>query len=326
MDGIREIGFDSGVSTRAASLIASSRRDSTRSHYKSAWSKWAGWCTERQVDPVRGSINEVLNFLAHLFDKGLEYNTIAGYMSAISAYHDPIVGVRVGNHPRVSTIITGIFNERCPKPKFCFVWDVEIVLRYLKALGSALSDKMLTLKVTMLLALASVCRAHEIRFLDRDFMVRTEEKFVFHFGVITKTARPRKMRPPVQFHKLSQDPSLCVHKTLDQYLEKCKEWGVDKGQLLVSHKSPHGPISTSTVSRWLLDTLKLAVIDVKKFKGHSTRSASSSKGVSLGLSTKVIMERGHWSRESTFQKFYYRPVEGNEEKDFQQMVLGSTSK
>lgn len=326
LDGIREIGFDSGVSKKAASLIASSRRDSTRSHYKSAWGKWTSWCTGRQVDPVRSSINDVLNFLAHLFEKGLEYNTIAGYRSAISAYHDPIDGVRVGSHPKVSTLITGVFNERCPKPKFCFVWDVENVLRYLKSLGSVLSDKMLTMKVTMLLALASVCRAHEIKYLDKDFMIRTEEKFVFHFGVVTKTARPGKMRPPVTFYKLSQDPDLCVHKILDQYLEKCKEWGMDKGQLLVSHKSPHGPVSISTVSRWLLDTLELAGIDVKKFKGHSTRSASSSKGASLGLSTKMIMKRGHWSRESTFQRFYYRPVKGNEEKDFQQKVLGSASK
>ena len=44
------------------------------------------------------------------------------------------------------------------KPRFSFVWDVETVVRYLKSLGKNLDDKMLTLKLTMLLALTSVSR------------------------------------------------------------------------------------------------------------------------------------------------------------------------
>lgn len=75
---------------------------------------------------------------------------IAGYRSALSAYHDPIDGVKVGSHPKVSELITGVFNERYPKPRYCFVWDVEIVIRYLDSLATELSDTMLTLKLTML--------------------------------------------------------------------------------------------------------------------------------------------------------------------------------
>ena len=61
---------------------------------------------------------DILNFLADLFGQGLQYNTIAGYRSAISAYHDPIDGTRIGSHPKVTTLMTGAFNERCPKPRF----------------------------------------------------------------------------------------------------------------------------------------------------------------------------------------------------------------
>ena len=46
----------------------------------------------------------------------------------------------------MTSLLTGVFNERCPKPRFCFVWDVEVVLRFLKSLGTNLSNKMLTLK------------------------------------------------------------------------------------------------------------------------------------------------------------------------------------
>ena len=322
---VREIGFDFELSEGAANLIVSSRRQGTRSRYKSAWSKWTSWCDSKQIDPVRCSLAGVLNYLAELFNQGLQYNTIAGYRSAISAFHDPIDGIRVGSHPKVSTLMTGIFNERCPKPKFCFVWDVEIVLKFLKSLGNELSNKMLTLRVTMLLALSSACRAHKIKFLDRDYMVRTEDAFIFHFAAVTKNARPGKMKPPIEFVRFSQDSALCVHANLDLYLERCTSWGRSGGQLLVSHISPHGPVSSSTISRWLVEILKLSGIDVKNFKGHSTRSASTSKACSLGISKKEIMERAQWSRESTFQKFYFKPINKKAIGLFQKAVLNATS-
>jgi len=47
------------------------------------------------------SLNSILNFLSEAFEEGRLFNTIAGYRSAISAYHPPIDGVTIGNHPKV---------------------------------------------------------------------------------------------------------------------------------------------------------------------------------------------------------------------------------
>ena len=93
-----------------------------------------------------------------------QFNTIAGFRSAISSYHDPIDGVAVGKHPRVSALITGVYNNRMPQPRYTFIWDVEIVLQYLSNLHSekGLSDKLLTFKLTMLLALTAASRASGI--------------------------------------------------------------------------------------------------------------------------------------------------------------------
>ena len=183
LGGVRELTNDKILSEGARNLLNAARRGSTRAHYNSAWRQWLSWCSKEQVDSVQCPINHILNFLAFSFEKGLEYNTIAGYRSALSAYHDPFDGIKVGSHPKVSELITGIFNERCPKPRYCFVWDVKIVIRFLDSLGTELSDKMLTLKLTMLLALTSVCRAHEIRYLDTLYMIKSRDSFVFHFGV-----------------------------------------------------------------------------------------------------------------------------------------------
>jgi len=111
--------------------------------------------------------------LAELFDKGLEYNTITGYRLALSAYHEPIEGVAVGRHHKVSALLAGIHNKRFPRPKYLFIWDVEKVISYLTKLGiSDLSDRLLTLKLTMLLALTSAARAHEICFMDVRYLVK----------------------------------------------------------------------------------------------------------------------------------------------------------
>jgi len=52
-----------------------------------------------------------LNFLADCYNEGLEYSTIAGYRSAISAYHDPIEGMTIGKHPKVSALGFSFVNR-----------------------------------------------------------------------------------------------------------------------------------------------------------------------------------------------------------------------
>ena len=44
--------------------------------------------SRKQVDPISNSLNSVPDFLSELFNSGLEWSTIAGYRSSISAFHD----------------------------------------------------------------------------------------------------------------------------------------------------------------------------------------------------------------------------------------------
>ena len=80
-------------------------------------------------------VTERLNCLSTLFEKSLQYRTINSYRSAISAYHN------------FCALLTGAFNQRPPQPRYTFVWNVEIVLVYLKTNmpdNSQLSEKDLT--------------------------------------------------------------------------------------------------------------------------------------------------------------------------------------
>ena len=54
--------------------------------------------------------------------------------------------------------------------------------------------------------------------------------------------------------------------------------------------------------------MKDAGIDTTVFKPHSTRGASTSAAKALNVPVQVIMNTAGWRSDSTFAKFYDRPV------------------
>ena len=110
------------------------------------------------------------------------YSTINSHRFAISAFYEPIEEFSVGKHPKVCNLMAGLYNKRPLNPKYCFVWNIETALRYLRSLpiNKLLSTKMLTLKLTMLLTLISASRYSEIRHLDIRFYTKPERKFCFN--------------------------------------------------------------------------------------------------------------------------------------------------
>jgi hypothetical protein len=146
------------------------------------------WCCKQQIDPIRCNIEWVLDFLVKLFETGLGYSTIGTHRSAISAYHDPLDEQSVGKHPRVSDLMSGIFNLKPPVPIYSFIWDVETVLKYIKTLplDDSISDKLLTLKLVTLLALTAASRVSEITSLDINYLSRSTEYYSFTFSKLTK--------------------------------------------------------------------------------------------------------------------------------------------
>ena len=134
MDGVREHQGPAEFSETASMLISKSRTPGTRKNYQSAWNRFCSWCTSKQIDPVHCNIEAILTFLGSLFDRRLEYGSIGGYRSAISAYHVPIEGFKVGAHPLVSSLMKGVSNERPPQPKYRYIWNVEQVLESMRKL------------------------------------------------------------------------------------------------------------------------------------------------------------------------------------------------
>ena len=108
----RERLSSEGISKESVTLIANVRRSGAIPHYESFWRKWHSWCVRRQIDPIKCPLTHVLDFLTECFHEGFQYNAIVGLRSASSAYHDPIEGITAGSNPRVSALLSGIYNKR----------------------------------------------------------------------------------------------------------------------------------------------------------------------------------------------------------------------
>ena len=256
-----------------------------------------------------------MNYLTMRFKRGDKYNTLNLQRSAISAFHSPIGNVKVGQHLAVTQIMGAFFNARPPLPRYEVTWDVDQVLTHLVSLGANkhMALKQLTLKLAMLLALASAGRSSDLRAFDINFMKLEEDKVIFSLGQLTKSRRRGKPPILIEFSRFEDNPLLCVLSTLSVYLDRTKlirERGdkTQKSQLLLSFVEPHRAVVPCTIAGWLLKIMSVAGIDTNEFRAHSTRGASTSKADAKGLSCKEILDMAKWKKESTFYKHYRKQI------------------
>ena len=107
------------------------------------------------VNAFRCTLVSILDYLTSLFEEGLEYNTIGVNRSPMSAYHEKVDDIPMGQHSLVTSLIAGMFNSRLPQPRYIFVWDVQVVLNFIqkyRCISSSLTDQELTYKLCMLLS------------------------------------------------------------------------------------------------------------------------------------------------------------------------------
>ena len=313
-----------GISTAASEIMLQSRRASTTQTYEAPWGKWVLWCQQRSLDPTNTTKKFVIDFLTELFEKGLEYRTINVYRSAISAYHLPIDSTPVGQIKEVCQLLSGMDNIRPATPKYSVIWEVQPVIDCLKNLGEEerLSNKDLTLKTVMLMALTAIKRCSDLHILDVRFMATGTDKVIFQLNERPKNFKKKGGKPdPIIFSASGE--SLCPVSTIKAYIERTKPWreANSETKFFLSFIKPHKSVKPCTIGRWLKTVLANGGIDTSKFTAHSTRAAASSKMKTLGATVAEIMNCGNWNSSSTWQRFYNRQIESSLEKA-QKAMLG----
>ena len=307
----QRIGND--ISKESFELMSAAWRKGTEKSYSSAWKRWSSWCSQRGCNPISPSIGQILQFLTEEFQNGKEYSTINSYRSALSATLPAMDGCAVGQHPLVCRLLQGVFNKRPPAPRYQNVWNVSTVIVHILRLPTDLSLKDLTKKLAMLLALTNASRSSDLHALDLRFRSFTGEGVLFRIPGLTKT---RRSGPPKEamFPAFEENSRLCPVNTLKQYEQmtaSLRGAGSASHQLFVSIRKPHNPVTSATIARWLKTLLSEAGVDTEMFKAHSTRAAASSTAKNAGASTADILKMAGWSRSSTFERFYHKPIVGS---------------
>ena len=268
---------EGGFSVQARDLPSAASRRNTSDQYASAWRKWTSWCAKRKVNPISASLSDIINFLAGEFQQGKQCRTLNVYRSAISMTHPVIDSHRVGEHPMICQLLKGIFNSRPPQPRYSFTWDVSVVVGHIKSLcaNSALSLKVLSQKLAMLLALTSAERSSELAAHDLRFRRVCPEGVVFNLPCLTKSIRSGKNLKQSFHTSFPEDKNLCVVECLREYEARTKDMRTviagQENKLFLSIVQPHKPVSSGTVTRWVRGLLQAGGIDTSQFKPHSVR-------------------------------------------------------
>jgi hypothetical protein len=124
---------------------------------------------------------------------------------------------------------------------------------------------------------------------------------------VLKQTKPGVHVKPLELEAFPSEEKLCVVSHLQKYLEVTESLRQGK-ELFVSFVKPHSSVSRDTISRWIKTVLELAGVDVTRFSAHSTRGASTSAAFSRNVAIDTILSTAGWASQSTFCKFYCKPV------------------
>ena len=254
---LKKSGFDKDT----IDLIMDAWRPGTKKVYTTYLSKWAVFCLTKDVSLLNPTIPQVCKFLRTLAGWRLGFAALNAARSALSLILPNYEGKSVGKHPAVCWVIKGAYERNPPRPKYDAFWDVNKVFTLFKSWpdNKHLSLKLLSWKLAVVLLLVTSQRGQTILSLSTKH-VDLGNPVVFKLHKLLK-------------HNRLGDPLDTI--VLKPFPEEDKTQNIRQdGQLLIGHIKPHRAIST--VSTWTLTILQESGIDTKKFKGHSTRGASTS--------------------------------------------------
>jgi hypothetical protein len=186
MSSVRRALKEEAITGRVADVIMHAWRPGTRGRYECYHRRWEEFCAKHDFSIRNPAVNHVLDFLMGLFDMGLGYSALNCARSALSMLIVFPGNVPCGQHPRVVSLLKGIFNIRPSLPRHNATWDVNRVLLYFETLEDDGSLKTLSHKAVMLLALYSGHRTQTLQSLKRSNTVIADGRCCFYIDKLLK--------------------------------------------------------------------------------------------------------------------------------------------
>ena len=125
---------EKGFSEKTVNLFLSAVDPNSNRTMSSSLRAWVSWCEGHFTDPITCPISDICDFFVDMLAKGLAFNTIAGYRTAISEVHEFIDGSPIGSHPDVSRALRAIHMENPPTIPSDDPVDISPSLDYIRDL------------------------------------------------------------------------------------------------------------------------------------------------------------------------------------------------
>ena len=232
------------------------------------------FCSSRSINPNSASLGDGLEFLHDQYENGLSYSAINTARSALSTIIFLPDGSSFGNHALVIRFLKGVFETRPSLPRYKDIWNVSVVLDYLKTLSplEELNLKDITHKTVMLVTLLSGQRCQTVHALTISGMKNKNDAVHFEITQLLKTSKPGKHQGHLEFTPYPVDERLCVVTCLKQYVKLTEPVRAVHDSLWLSYCKPLLPVSRDTVSRWIKKVLENVGINTKLFGAHSAHT------------------------------------------------------
>ena len=265
---------------------------------------------QRKEDSLQPHVNTILAYFHLLFKKGSSHSTICSARAAL-AHILTLPGYNsISEHPLIQKYVRGIYNKKPTLPRYVEIWDINEVLTYYYNMpgNENLTFFQISRKLVMLLSILGMQRKQTLQSIDRVNAIILKDKAVLLPNKSLKTTKVSNPLKPIVYDEF-HIPKLCVVSCLSTYFKSRNKLVNDSIQeLIITSRPPYRKASGDTIARWLKFELKLAGIDIKVFKAHSTRAAASSKAQQSGFSVNDIIKRAGWKSESTFIKHYSKHI------------------
>ncbi len=199
----------SSLPAEVQETIASARAPATRKLYSSKWRVFESWCLAHAVEPVNCPVGPVLEFLQVKLAAGAATTTLWVYVTAIAARR-VLDEIPLGRYRMVSAFMHGVWRLRPVRPIGVPSWDLSVVLEGLMAASfeplESAPERILTLKVTLLLALTSLKRVGILQALSVSEMCMD-----FAPVLVKVTLRPRPGYVPKVFSASFHSQVVTLH-------------------------------------------------------------------------------------------------------------------
>ena len=108
-------------------------------------------------------------------------------------------------------------------------------------------------------------------------MQKNADHYEFVIGDLVKHSAQGRKQPELILPAFKEDNKICAYSVLTEYIKRTLPPRGGVPRLFLSFVKPFQAVSRDTISRWFKTAMIQSGIDVKDFKPHSTRAASTSK-------------------------------------------------